>query len=87
MLHRRVAEALELVHADDLDTVAAALADQYERAGRPGPRGAASRSAPHEVAAGVFANQKAIRHYRRAAELLRGTPAGRDRDVTRAEHP
>ena len=34
-----------------------------------------------EVATGVFANQKAIRHYRRATELLRQAPAGRERDA------
>jgi DNA-binding SARP family transcriptional activator/tetratricopeptide (TPR) repeat protein len=80
LLHRRVAQALELVHADDLDTVAAVLADQYERAGRPG-RAVRYHERAAQVAAGVFANQKAIRHYRRAAKLLQETPAGRDRDV------
>ena len=35
-----------------------------------------------EVATGVFANQKAVRHYRRAAELLRQAPPGRDRDAS-----
>ena len=30
----------------------------------------------------MFANQKAIRHYRRAAELLRQAPAGRERDAS-----
>lgn len=81
LLHRRAAQALELVHADDLDTAAAALAYQYERAGRP------DRAMPYHVraahaATAVFANQKAIRHYRRAAELLQQTPGRRDRDVT-----
>jgi DNA-binding SARP family transcriptional activator len=81
LLHRRVAQALELVHADDLDTVAALLADQYERAGRPG-RAVQHHERAAQVAAGVFANQKAIRHYRRAAKLLQETPAGRNRDVS-----
>ena len=81
MLHRRAAEALELVRAGQPGVAAAALAYQFERAGLP------ARAVPHhvraaEVATGVFANQKAIRHYRRAAELLRQTPAGRDRDVS-----
>jgi DNA-binding SARP family transcriptional activator len=81
MLHRRAAEALELAHAGQPGVAAAAVAYQFERAGRP------ARAVPHhvraaEVATGVFANQKAIRHYRRAAELLRQTPAGRDRDVS-----
>jgi tetratricopeptide (TPR) repeat protein len=57
------------------------MAYHYERAGRP------ARAVPHhvraaEVATGVFANQKAVRHYRRAAELLRPTPAGPERDAS-----
>jgi DNA-binding SARP family transcriptional activator len=79
-LHRRVAEALELVHAGDPGVAAAALAYQFERAGL------AARAAPHhvraaEVATAVFANQKAVRHYRRAVELLRQSAPGRDRDA------
>jgi DNA-binding SARP family transcriptional activator len=79
LLHRRVAQALELIHADDPGAAAAAIAYQYERADRP------ARAVPHhvraaEVATAVFANQKAVRHYQRAAELLRQAPAGRGRD-------
>jgi DNA-binding SARP family transcriptional activator/tetratricopeptide (TPR) repeat protein len=79
-LHRRVADALETIHARDPGVAAAALAYHYERAGLP------ARSVPQhvraaEVATGVFANQKAIRHYRRAIKLLRRSPAGRDRDA------
>lgn len=78
LLHRRVAQALELIHADD-PAAAAAIAYQYERADRP------ARAVPHhvraaEAATGVFANQKAVRHYQRAAELLQQAPAGRGRD-------
>jgi len=81
LLHRRVAQALELIPADDLDIAAAALAYQYERADRP------DRAVPHhvraaQVATGVFANQEAVRHYRRAAGLLQNMPASRDRDVS-----
>ncbi len=81
LLHRRVAQALELIHADDPDAAAAAIAYQYERADRP------ARAMPHHVraaegATAVFANQKAIRHYRRAAELLRYVPAGSGRDTS-----
>lgn len=35
LLHRRVAGALEQLHADDLDGVAAQIADQHERGGQP----------------------------------------------------
>jgi DNA-binding SARP family transcriptional activator len=80
-LHLRVAQALELIHAGDPRAAAAAMAYHYERAGRP------ARAVPHhvraaEVATGVFANQKAVRHYRRAAELLRQAPAGPERDAS-----
>src|SRR5215472_15995748 len=80
-LHLRVAQALELIHADDPRADAAAMAYHYERAGQP------ARAVPHhvraaEVATGVFANQKAVEHYRRAAELLRQGPPGRERDAT-----
>lgn len=80
LLHRRVAEALELIHDGDPEA-AAAIADQYERADHP------ARAMPYQVRAAeratrVFANQKAIRHYRRAAELVRHLPAGRDRDAS-----
>jgi len=80
-LHLRVAQALELIHADDPRAAAAAMAYHYERAGQP------ARAVPHhvraaEVATGVFANQKAVEHYRRAAELLRQGPPGRERDAS-----
>jgi DNA-binding SARP family transcriptional activator len=80
-LHLRVAQALEQIHADDPRAASAAIAYHYERADRP------DHAVPHhvraaEVATGVFANHKAIRHYRRAAEVLRRGPAGLDRDRT-----
>ncbi len=64
LLHRRVAQALQAMHGDD-PAAAAAIAYHYERADRP------AQALPHhvraaEVASQVFANQKAIRHYRRA---------------------
>ncbi|HUA27392.1 MAG TPA: AAA family ATPase [Streptosporangiaceae bacterium] len=79
-LHRRVAKALEVIHANDPGTAAAALAYHYERAGL------AARAVPHhvraaEVATGVFANRKAVRHYRRALELLQRSAPGDDRDA------
>ena len=85
LLHRRVAQALELIHADDPGAAAAAIAYHYERADRP------ARAVPHhvraaEAATAVFANQKAIRHYQRAAELLRQAPGG-PRAGTRASWP
>jgi DNA-binding SARP family transcriptional activator/tetratricopeptide (TPR) repeat protein len=81
LLHRRVAQALELIHSRDQAAVAAAVAYHYERADRP------ARAVPHHVGAAenasrVFANHKAIGHYRRAAELLAHVPVGHGRDAT-----
>jgi DNA-binding SARP family transcriptional activator/tetratricopeptide (TPR) repeat protein len=80
LLHRRVAQALELTRADD-PADAAAIAYHYERAECP------DHAVPHhvraaEVATSVFANQKAIRHYRRAAKLLQQSPASPERDAS-----
>jgi DNA-binding SARP family transcriptional activator len=80
LLHRRVAQALQAMHGTD-PAAAAPIAYHYERADRP------ARALPHhvraaEAASQVFANQKAIRHYRRAVALLRHVPAGHRRDST-----
>ncbi len=80
LLHRRLAEGLELLHAGDLDAVAAQLAEQYDRCGRHDRAlGYSSRAA--EAAATVFAHGEAIRHYRHCLDLLGRRPAGRDRDL------
>jgi hypothetical protein len=81
MVHARVAQALEQIHAGDRGSAAAALADQYERAGQ-GPLAVPYHVRAAEIATGLFANKEAIRHYRRATELLRHAPPGRDRDAT-----
>ena len=79
LLHRRIAQGLELLHAGDTDAVAAQLADQYARAGRPG------LALPYYeraalVAAGRFAHAEAIRLHRQALSIVRGLPEGRDKD-------
>jgi len=79
LLHRRVAQALELLHADDIDMVAAALAVQYARAGRPSRAVAYYRRAAG-VAAGVFAHAEAIRLHEDALSIIRAQPAGPARD-------
>ena len=60
LLHRRVAQAIELVHADNLDAVAARLADQYARGGRPDRAIGYYRRAA-SLATGVFASGEAVR--------------------------
>jgi DNA-binding SARP family transcriptional activator/tetratricopeptide (TPR) repeat protein len=79
LLHRRVAQALELLHADDADAVSAQLAEQYARGGRPGRAVDYYRRAA-EVAAGRFAHAEAIRLHTEALSVVRGLPPGRDRD-------
>ena len=77
LLHRRVAQALELLHADDPDTVSAQLAEQYARGGRPGRAVAYYRRAA-DVAAGMFAHAEAIRLHQEALSIVR-QPAGGER--------
>lgn len=79
LLHRRVAQGLELLHPDGTDRVAAQLAEQYARAGRP-ERAVTYYARAAEIASGLFAHAEAIRLYKRALEVLSGLPAGKDRD-------
>src|SRR5208282_2051776 len=79
LMHRRVAQALELLRADDTDTVSAQLAEQYARGGRPGRAVAYYRRAA-DVAAGMFAHAEAIRLHREALSIVRSLPEGKDRD-------
>jgi tetratricopeptide (TPR) repeat protein len=79
LLHRRVAQALELLHADDTDSVSAQLAGQYARGGRLGRAVAYYRRAA-DVASGRFAHAEAIRLHKEALSIVRNLPEGRDRD-------
>jgi DNA-binding SARP family transcriptional activator/tetratricopeptide (TPR) repeat protein len=79
LLHRRVAQALELLHADDSDSVSAQLAEQYARGGRTGRAVAYYRRAA-DVAAGRFAHAEAIRLHKEALAIVGSLPAGTDRD-------
>ncbi len=73
LLHRRVALALEAVHANDLDAVSGQVASHYERAGRP------AQAIPYyqraaEVAARVCANNEAADQLTRGLMLLETLP-------------
>ena len=68
LLHQRIAQAMESVHASALDAVSGQIATHYELAGR------FEQAIPHyqrvaAVAQRVYANADAIRTYRRAALL------------------
>ncbi len=72
--HRRVADALETVHADDRDAAAGRIAHHYRAAGDD--RAALEdfvRAGDH--AAGIYAHEDAIDHYRSALELAGGMDA------------
>jgi DNA-binding SARP family transcriptional activator len=79
LLHRRIAQGLELLHAADTDIVAARLAEQYARGGRPARAVAYYRRAA-DVAADVFAYAEAIRLHREALSIVHRLPGGRERD-------
>jgi predicted ATPase/DNA-binding SARP family transcriptional activator len=79
LMHRRLAQGLELLHADRPDDVAAQLAEQYDRGGRPDRARHYYRRAA-ELAAAVYANSEAVRCFRRCLALVTEQPAGRARD-------
>ncbi|HEY2237553.1 MAG TPA: AAA family ATPase [Streptosporangiaceae bacterium] len=78
LLHRRIAQSLELLHADDTDGVAVQLAEQYARGGRP-ERAVAYYERAAEVG-GRFALAEGIRLHEKALSIIAAMPAGRDRD-------
>lgn len=73
LLHRRIAQALETLHAQDLDAVSAQVAAHYEKAGL------SSKAVPYylnaaEVAQRIYANTEAIQAFRAAIALLQTMP-------------
>jgi len=78
LLHRRVAQAMETMHADDLDAVSGQIASHYEQAGM------IEQALPYyqraaAVAQRVYANEDAIALLARSLELLELLPAGMKR--------
>ena len=79
LIHRRIAQGMELLFADRLDEVSASIAVHLDRGGQP------ARAVPFleraaAVATRVSANEEAIRCLTHALSLLERLPAGRDRD-------
>lgn len=79
LLHRRIAQGMELLFASRLDEVSASIAAHLDRGGQP------ARAVPFleraaAVATRVSANEEAIRCLTHALSLLEKLPAGRDRD-------
>ncbi len=77
LLHRRIAQSLELAHANDTDMVSAQLAEQYARGGRP-DRAVAYHERAAEIASGTFAHSEAIRLHREALSIVVRQPDGND---------
>ncbi|HEV3362974.1 MAG TPA: AAA family ATPase, partial [Acidimicrobiia bacterium] len=86
-LHRRVAEAIETLHAAALDNHLPALAHHWARAAAPAAETAravdyAARAGDQALA--QLANDEAVRYYRQALELL-GVVEGTDGEDRRLE--
>jgi predicted ATPase/DNA-binding SARP family transcriptional activator len=80
LLHRRIAQALAAIHADDLDPVGGQIASHFERAG------IAELAIPYyqraaAVAQRVYANEDAVSMLTRALALLEQLAAGPQRDA------
>jgi predicted ATPase len=79
MLHRRVAQALETMHAEDLNSVSGQLASHYEHAGMI-EQAILYYQRAATVAQRVYANEDAMSLLSRSLELLELLPAGSKRD-------
>lgn len=79
LLHRRLAQGIELLHHGRTDEVAAQLAEQYRRAGNTERALMYYRRAAN-VAAAMFAHAEAANHHNQTLALLRQRPRGRTRD-------
>lgn len=79
LLHRRIAQSLELLSAADLDTASAWLAAQYEQAGLPARAIEFYERAAREDTR-LSASEGAIRHLRKALALLHRLPESVQRD-------
>jgi len=81
LIHRRIAQGMELLFASRLDQVSASLAVHLDRGGQP------ARAVPFleraaAVATRISANEEAIRCLNYALSLLGTLPATRERDDT-----
>lgn len=79
LLHRRLAQALELLYAERIDVVAAQLAEQYDLSSRP------ERALPYyeraaRQATAVFAHAESVRLWQRCLRLLGELPTSKQRD-------
>lgn len=78
-LHRRIAEALERVYADDLNALAPQLATHYEQAGLA-DKAIIWHERASEVHRRLYAHNEAMTHLEAALALLKTLPATQARD-------
>ncbi|RME84464.1 MAG: hypothetical protein D6775_05425 [Caldilineae bacterium] len=81
VLHRRVAQALEQMHADHLDAYSARLAHHWLQAGFP-RRAIAYHLRAGRTAQRLFANDEAERHLQQGLRLCEAHLEGEERDRT-----
>ncbi len=79
LLHRRIAQTLETLHASALDQISSQLAAHYEQAGLPAQTVRYYRQAA-QAALRSYANHEAIQHYNRGLALLISMQGAIDRD-------
>ena len=84
LLHRRIAQALEVTNADDLSPISGQIASQYERGGMA-DRAIPSYQRAAVVAQRLYANEDAINLLSRGLALLEQLPPGAKRDAQRVE--
>lgn len=79
LLHRRLAQALELLYAERIDVVAAQLAEQYDLSNRP-ERALPFYERAARQATAVFAHAESVRLWQRCLRLLAERPTSKQRD-------
>jgi DNA-binding SARP family transcriptional activator len=77
LLHRRLAQALEVLHPGGTDAVAAQLAEQYWKAGSP-ERALHYFARAGDVSTRIFANAQALIDYQRCLDIIAQLPQGAD---------
>ena len=79
LIHRRIAQGMEVLFASRLDEVSASIAVHLDRGGQPA-RAIPFLARAAAVSTRLSANEEAIRCLMHALSLLERLPAGRDRD-------
>ncbi|MCZ2404992.1 AAA family ATPase [Paenarthrobacter sp. Z7-10] len=79
LLHRRLAQALEVLHSGSTDAVAAQLAEQYRKAGSPA-RALHYFARAGDVSTRIFANAQALKDYQRCLDFIVQLPQGTETD-------